>query len=876
MRWLQHLTEWFRGSQRDAIVAEELEAHRQMVQDELERQGLSPRDAAAESRRRLGNVTLAREDAREVWVVRWADALRRHIRYGARGLRREPGFAVTAIVTLALGTAATTTVFSVVDAEVWRPLPFPEPHRLVIVTSHGPEANSPGEAISLDELQRWQARATSLVSLAAEGSTRRQTAYLDHAESLRTSDVTANYFSVLGRTPILGRDWTRADAGTGAVVITERGWERLFNRDPSIIGRAFLLDEQAVVIVGVYGTDDSLGPDSDLYVPIDDRAPDSERRLYGMIGRLAPDATVGAVQQQVQAAIDDAAAGVPARARHRAEVVDLSTYYRRTDTRPMYFFLGAAVLVLLLTIANVAGLAVSRALRRTPEFALRSALGGASRTLVTQLAVEGALVAVPGCVLGLVITFWAVTFVASVVPGDLLLRGTHIIVDGRAAAFALTATLIAIAGFVIVPLGIIRRAGERLALGSGARAGDAPSVWRSRQAVLVAQLSLTVMLLVSAGLFVRSFIGLTRVPLGFVPSDGWSLSFSLTGPRFQDIDTVRAYVDDVIGRIKAVSGVTAAAVATSSPLNSGWLATAKPHDETGAEPIRTIFRSVGPEYFTATGTRIVRGRGLTSDDRIGAPLAVVVNEAFARRAFAASNPIGRTIDFTGRAPAIGSGTATIVGVAANIKEMGLNEVGMGDLYMAFAQKPSASVEVIVRAQGDPATLARKLRDAAADPLVPVTRITSLQSRVDIALQNERFNLLVVAGFALLAVTMAGIGIYGAMAYATTARAREFGVRLALGATPGGLLRVALTRALGLGLAGGVIGVGGAVIASFAIGNALYLVPGEHNGLLYGTKTTDPLALLMALAGIIVLAIAAGLIPARRASKTDPVTALRAE
>lgn len=272
MRWLRRLIEWFRGGRRDAALIEELEAHRALTQDELERSGLSPADAAAESRRRMGNVTLAREDSREVWIVRWADRLRQHVRYGVRGLRREPLFALTAILTLALGSAATITVFSVVDAEVWRPLPYPDPHRLVAVRSRGAAAKSDTDGISMAEFQAWRRTGAAFNDLAAEGSWGRQTVQVGHAESILISEVTANFFATLGRTPLAGRVFTNDDAhGSGVAVLTGRGWQRIFNSDPSVVGRTFLIDGRSVAIVGLVARDDSMGPDAEMYLPIDER-----------------------------------------------------------------------------------------------------------------------------------------------------------------------------------------------------------------------------------------------------------------------------------------------------------------------------------------------------------------------------------------------------------------------------------------------------------------------------------------------------------------------------------------------------------------------------------------------------------------------------
>jgi len=878
MAWLRKLTAWLRGQ--DPELAEELETHRALVEDELRRSGLSGDRAAAESRRRMGNISLAREDARDVWAIRWLDRIGLHLRYGIRTLLREPGFASTALLTLSLGTAAATTVFSVVDAELWRPLPYPEPERLLAVGSRDPKTNA-ADGITISEFQAWRTRATALESLAAVGRLSRRTAQLGFAESFRTTEVTAAYFTTLGRRALVGKVFSADDPpGSGGVVLTERAWARVFNSDPAVIGRTFPLDDQQVTVVGVVTNDDSMGVDGDLYIAINEQsAPSTLGASYTMIGRLAPGASAEVVKDQLQATIDDRAKTDPARLQHRAVTEDLSDYYRTTNAGPHYFFLGASALVLLLTIANVASLIVARAVRRTSEFAVRTAIGGGMTSLVAQLAAEGALIAVPGCLVGLALTSVVLNGLGQLVPNDFLIRGTRIALDSRTLGFTTVIAAATTAGLALLPLGIVWRIGERAALGASHRTTDSPAVARMRRTLLTGQLALTLTLLAGAGVFVKSFVALTQVPLGFEPSNAWSIRMTLAGSRFGNDEALRAYAETVVERVKGVPGIQHAAVATSSPLNSGRVAmvTQSPLGTNQPSPIQSIFRSVGPEYFRAIGTTVIRGRGITRDDHHGAPMVAVVNEELGHRLYGTEDPIGRTFEFTGnRAPSIGHGIATIVGIVADIKDVNLNETAMPDLYMPFAQRPDRNLELLVRGHGIDPAMSTALRGALADPFVPLTFIGTLQDRVDRALQRERFYLIVVGLFAALAMLTASIGVYGSMAYAVTARWREFGVRMALGASPTTLIRGTLLQAARLGLIGGTIGLAFALLLARWIGDALYLVPGKHNGLLYNTTTTDPAALAGALAAVMVLSLMAAAVPARRASQVDPVHALRAD
>jgi predicted permease len=882
---MNHLRRFFGWSQRaERALAEEVEAHRALVEEELRRAGFSAADAAAESRRRLGNVTLAREDSREVWTLRWLDQLRQYLQYGARGLRREPLFALTAILSLALGTAATTTVFSVVDAEIWRPLPFPDPYRLVAVYSRGEPPRTEIDGISLEELAEWR-RAPGLASVAASGWRRRRTLQLDHAESVLAADVTSNYFSTLGRTALRGRVFIDDDArGTTTAILTERGWTRTFDRSPDVLGRTMTLDGHAVTIVGIVADDDSLGPGPEWFLPIDEGSTaglQPPARVFSMIGRLAAGATAGAVREQIQAVVTRRAAIDPDRRGHTAFVDDLSAFNTPLDHRALYFFLGASVVVLLLTVTNAAGLMLSRVLRRAPEFALRGALGGGPSAIAAQLVVEAALVVVPGGLLGLWLAFQAVGLVGQIVPDDFLHRGTHIVLDVRVVAFCGAVALATLAGLGLVPLGLARRTGAS-AMGSGSRTSATPAASRARTVLLTAQIALTVVLLAGAGMFLRSFVALLHAPLGFDPGSGWSARVTLGGPRYADDDRRRTYAEALVERARATPGVRIASVATTSPLMSGWLvmATDSRHPGVnGAGAVRAIYRAVSGDYFQTIGTPIMRGRAIAPSDRVGTPDVAVVNEQFARNLFPGEDAVGQSIDLTALHGATArNGRITIVGVASNIQEIGADEVAFADMYVPFAQRPASDFELLVRGGPDDASMSAALRSAAAavDPTVPVTSVSSLASRVAGATQGGRFNLLLVAGFATVAVLIAAIGIYGAMAYAATARWREYGVRLALGATPRGLVGRALWQAARMGLMGGVAGITGAIVFAMLIGDGLYLVPGRHSGVLFQVTTTDPPSLVGAAVGAVLVALVAGAVPARRVSKIDPVKALRAE
>jgi predicted permease len=885
MKLLRRITGWRR---RDDDLREELEAHRDHLRAELEAAGLSARDADVESRQRMGNVTLAREDARDVWIVCWIDAVWRDLRYGARVLRREPGFAAAAILILGTGIATTTTMFSIVDAELWKPLPYPHPERLVALHLQGVGHDSPYEAISGAELEEWRAQATGFEDIAAAGRTVRAVMRRETSEPVRILPVTFNYFTVLGQKFLAGRGFSSADAtGSSAVVLTEPAWRRLFDGSPDVIGRSVTLDGRGSPIIGVLAVDDSLGQTPDLYQVIDQTAVAYRDRgtssFMAAIGRVRPEVTVPAAQAELQAVMSRDESNASRARERKVEVSDLRANYTGFNRRPLFFFLAASIVVLVLTCTNVANLLVARALRRRREFAVRGALGGGSSALRRQLLVEGTLLALPGALAGVVLTGWILRTLTAWMPPDLLIRGTRIPVDLRVGAFALLITALTTVVFGLIPAMLASRADLSASLGSGGRtAGGAPRQVRIKDVLLVTQIALTVMLVCAAGVFLHSFILLTHVPLGFEPAARATVRVSLSGPRYGEDASRRRYADAMVAAAAAVPGVLDADVGSSAPLESGPLIWFVPRDRArpprGSE-FRAIARSAGPAFHRTLGIPIIEGRPFTEADTVGAPAVTIVNEYLARTLFPGRSAIGETLETVPNSrhlwwmarPAV----LTIVGVSADVRQVGLNEVGMNEICIPFAQGPVGSFGVVVRTNGQGEVLsAVRMAVARIDPDVPVTSTATMDDRVSEALREDRFNLLLIAVFAAMALLIAAVGIYAVVSYIVSERTREYGVRLALSARPRRIVAAAVGHAARIGAAGGLLGVAGAVALARALGNALYMVPGQHTGLLYGVRATDPAALGTAFLSIVVLSALAAAVPARRAGRVDPMLALR--
>ena len=823
-------------------------------------------------------------------VVFWLTAGWRDAVYGVRTLRREPIFALAAVVTLTLGAVTTITVFSVANAELWKPLPFPDPDALVSVESIKPATRLIVESVSAPDFQDWR-RQSRLAGYAAVQDPARRVLRLDRAESVTTRAVSGDFFTMLGRTPALGRAFSANDEqGPCVAMLSDPGWTRLFNADPSAVGRSVMLDDTPCTIVGVTaGSRLEFMSEPDLFVAMAVDAAEFRNRLSRSLwvyGRLRPGVQIGQAQAELQAIAARVAVEVPDdHTGHQVRLRDLQSSSTGYNWRELYFFLAAAALVLILSCLNVANLLLSRALRRRREFAIRGALGGGRAALTRQLIVEGAVLALPAAAAGTLLSMWLLRVFSTQLPPGHLERGGHIVLDLRVVAFVVALSAVTTLLLALAPMLFTRRLDLNMMLGHGGRtAGASPRQRRVRTMLMVGQVTVTLILLTAAGLLTSSFVRLTRVPLGFDPADRLSLRVELPPARYGDDAAMRAFADRLIDRARATPGVREAAFGSGSPLaDLGGVAVQvvvpeRPRPKPGDEATAVI-RNASPGYFRTLGIPLQAGREFTDGDVAGAPRVAVVNELLVRRLFPGENPIGRQLEVVPRRRTgwtARPGLVTIIGVAGNVKNFGLNEVEFNNLYLPFAQAPSPTVELIVSTAIAPARAVDALRRAAAgvDPALPVRSLSALADRADAALTGDRFNLALVGFLAIVAVLLAGVGIYGSIACSIQERLREFGVRLALGATPGAIFSAAIRDAARVGVAGTVLGVGVALAITRAIGDALYLVPQQHGGLLYGVKTTDPVALGAACAGVILVATVSGVGPARHATRVDPMITLR--
>jgi putative ABC transport system permease protein len=888
-RWLRRLAFAARADRHAADLAAELEAHRARLEANLRADGIPPAEAAARSRRAMGNVTLAREDARHVWIGATWHRLWRDGVYGARALRREPTFALAALLTLTLGIATTTTVFSVVDAELWKPLPFPDAHRLVAVVAA--KAGGGYESLRESEVAEWRAHARLTQYIVSASSTRRVSRVDGRLESVSVRPISADFLDVLGATPRMGRGFKTDDQnGPRTAVLSDAGWTRLFNRDPSVIGGTLILDDEAFAIVGVTaGTRFEFTTDPDVFVLLDTTASTAARAgsTLEVYGRLRPETTVEAAQAELQSLAARTMGTPPSdRSGRTVRLNGLQQWATGYNWREMWFFLGAATLVLILSCLNVAGLLLARALRRQREFAIRGALGGGRAALIRQLVVEGGLLALPAAVAGVLLARWLLGVLSLHVPPGHLERGGHLALDFRALAFAVGLCALTTAMLAMAPLVFARRIDLNVMLGHARTIGPSPRQRRVRTTLLIAQVTATPVLLAGAALFVLSFLQLTQTPLGFEPANRATLRLSLSGARYTGDAAVAAFSTRLRELAAATGGVLEAAVGSSSPLDSRGGAAVqivvpdRPRPVRGQEPTALI-KTVSPRYFRALGIRQIAGRDFGEADAYGAPRVAIVNERLARWMFPGENAVGRQLELIPRLRTGWTsrpGTVVIVGIVADVRNFAINEAEFNSVYVAFAQAPAPTFELVASTALPAADVIPALRAAVGqlDSALPVLAATTMAQRLDLTLQGDRFNLAVIVFFAAAATLLAAVGIYGAMACAVQERTREFGIRMALGASGHAILGSALRGAVRIGAAGSLLGGALTILVARLLGNALYLVPGQHGGLLYGVKTTDPIALAAACTGVFVIVVGASLVPARQATRIDPLNALRTE
>ncbi|MDF1504922.1 ABC transporter permease, partial [Roseisolibacter sp. H3M3-2] len=804
------------------------------------------------------------------------------LRYAARALRRRPGFVAVVVLTLALGIGATTALFSVVNGVLLRPLAFPEAERLVEVRGVSTDGNPErvGASASYPDYVDYRDQSTRFAHLAAFRTwTTTLTAADAEPARLPLMLATASYFPTLGVRPLVGRALVPADERPGAPAVAVLGhalWRQRFGGDPAVVGRAITLDGVPTTVVGVLPPDAKLDrADVQLWQPVVPGALERERGVhrYSVVGRLRPGATpeqatteLRAVARRLEAAFprDNAKRTVELRALRESVV---------GDARPALLILfGAVTLVLLVGCANLASLFLARGAAREREMAVRAALGAGRTRLMRQWMTESLLLTLSGGLAGLAVAWLGTRALLAFVPQSIP-RAGEVTLDLPVLGFLLAVSVATGLVFGALPALQLRRdAGAPGLAGalSGGRATAGRSRTRLRQGLVVAEMTLATVLVVGAALLLKSFWQLQSTRLPVRPEGVVVTRLLLPETRYDSSAKIVRFYARLREEVAALPGVRSAAVAYEHPIGAGWTSSftivGRPKPTEGDRPEARV-RPVQPGYFRTVGLALRAGRDVSADDRMDTPGVVVVNEAFVRRHFAGADPLGHVLDREGPWWPGQPTTFTIVGVVADEPYLGVGREADPATYYPHAQFPMGDMWLVTRTDLGVAATAPLLRERVwrLDPALPVEEVTALRALLGTSLAEPRFNASLLALFAGAALLLAAVGIYGVLAYTVAQRTREIGVRLALGAARGQVVRLVVGQGLRVAAAGVVLGTAGAL----ALGRVL-------GALLQDVSQRDPAVLGAVVVVLTGTALAAAWLPARRASRIAPTTALRAE
>lgn len=865
----------------DDDFARELDSHLALLTDENIRRGIPPQEARRLARLRLGGSAQLQETNRELRGLPAIESFFQDIRYALRTLRKSPGFTLVAILTLALGVGANTAIFSVVYAEVLRPLPYATPGQLVGVYYANPQENIPPEGFFYGDYLAFREQNHVFSEMA--GIQSHELTLTGHGEpaEVRVLDVTPEFFSLLGVNPLQGRALVSQDGITGAapvVIISENLWRGRLGSDPNIIGSTVSLDKRLFTIVGIMPADfrfPLFTPTQDIWIPL------AQDPLWGpwmnrrgghwlpLIARLKPGVSMSQAQAEMSTfAVTFAKLNPTEDAGATFGVMPLQTELVGNVRTALFVLLGAVGLLLLIACANIASLLMTRATARAREMAIRAAMGAGRNRIIRQLLTESAVLGVLGGAVGVGLAYWGVTVLTAMLPSNLP-QLYPVRVDGGVLIFALTISIAAGLIFGLAPALFATgfNLQESLKQASG-RSGETAHRRSGRNFLAGAEIALATVLLVAAGLLMRSFASLTSVSPGFQTQNIVRADVSLPQFQYSTHQQWSAFGDDLLRRVQAEPGLADSAIGAPLPMNgTGNLG----FSIVGAAPpkpgtVQTAdYVAVSPGYFHVLGIPLLHGRDFSSQDSFSASPVTVISESLARTYFPGQDPIGRQMAFS--FPPAAAVSRQIVGIVADVHDSSLAKPPGPMMYVPFAQGPFWGAEVVVKSQLSTSAVAAAIRRDVAqiDKDLPVTDVSTLADLVDTTVAEPRFRTLLLGLFAALALLLAAAGIFGVISYSVSRRTQEIGIRIALGASPSNVLRLVFGESFQIILGGLAVGI------PAALGVTHFL-----STLLFGIRAVDPVTFLAVPLVLAAVALSASYIPMRRAMRVDPLVALRYE
>ncbi len=881
--------ELFGGRRLERDLSDELQTHLDYLTDEHVRRGLSRDEARRAAYRDLGGLEQTREMVRDRRGLPVLEMLGRDIRFGARLLAKTPGFTAAAVCTLALGIGANTAIFSVVDAVLFQSLPYPQPQQLV---SMWEVSQKTGDRIAVSPANYLDyARLTDVFSsLGAYARTGLNFTGDGTPERVVVEEVTASYFATLGVMPMIGVPFQPSDnqeAASQRVILTHALWQRRFGGQTSVLDRTILLDSRPYRVVGVMPPEFRAASDAGALEPAGALVPvyfepsvlaNRHEHIVDVIARVKPGVPVETARASLAAVSEGLAREFPDAATVRASLAPLGADQVKS-VRPMLVLLLAAVgLVLLIACANVASLVVARSMSRQREMAVRFALGATRRRVISELVTQSLLLSAAGAGIGVALAYWTKQVLVSLAPASFpyIQRAA---LDTRVLAFAAVLTVVTGVLFGLFPAWQVSRTRPVEALRTSDRSSVGSWALRNRTALMAIEVALSTLLLVGAGLMLRSLMAVNAVPLGFDPSGVLATNVVLPPQRYSTPQSKLDFYEALAERVSAIPGVRGVTYSNRLPLRGNWssgfeweLAAAQPaaaYGQPGAAyarpdvPLAAGFQAVSPDYFTVFRIPLLRGRVLASADRTGAPGVAVVNAAFARTFFGEGNPIGHRLRRGAKMP-----TIEIVGVVGDIRRGGRTAEIEPQLYLPAAQielYPLSLSDLAIRVDGHEASYADAVRAAiwSIDPNQPVTNVRTLEEVLALRLAERQFQTFLFSLFAVLALALAVVGVYSVVDYSVRQRTAEIGLRLALGADAGGILRWLIGQSFWTVSAGALAGLAGA-----------YWLSRFVRTLLFGIEPTDAVTYLGAAMVLAAAALLASYLAARRAIRVDPVSALR--